>query len=95
MEAADVLSMSDRSLRRWRYRYQKHGYDGLYDRRKGKPSPRRVPVETVEEVLRLYRERYDDFNVRLSVANAPSHHRIRGLRFGRQRPEARRFGPPL
>ena len=34
------------------------------DRRRGKPSVRRVPVATVEEVLRLYRERYFDLNVR-------------------------------
>ena len=63
-QAADVLGISDRSLRRWRERYQEHGYDGLYDRRKGRPSPKRVPVKTVEEVLRLYREQYFDFNVR-------------------------------
>ena len=32
--------------------------------RRGRPSPRRVPLETVAEVLRLYEERYHDFNVR-------------------------------
>ena len=63
-QAADVLGITDRSLRRWRERYQEHGYDGLYDRRKGRPSPKRVPVKTVEKVLRLYREEYFDFNVR-------------------------------
>jgi hypothetical protein len=57
-EAADVLSITDRSPRRWRERDQEHGYDGPSDRRKGRPSPKRVPVKTVEEVLRLYREQY-------------------------------------
>ena len=47
-QAAEILGISDRSMRRWRERYQKHGYDGLLDRRVGKPSPKRVPVETVE-----------------------------------------------
>jgi len=28
-DAAEILGMSDRSLRRWRKRYEKHGYDGL------------------------------------------------------------------
>src|SRR5215471_19049031 len=37
---------------------------GLTTARRGKPSPRRVPLERVEEVLRLYREKYFDFNVR-------------------------------
>jgi hypothetical protein len=51
-------------MRRWRGRYEQDGYDGLFDRRRGRPSPKRVPVEVVEEVLRLYQERYADFNVR-------------------------------
>jgi hypothetical protein len=40
------------------------GYDGLFDRRRGRPSPKRVPLATVEQVLGLYRERYFDLNVR-------------------------------
>jgi hypothetical protein len=40
------------------------GYDGLVDRRKGQPNEKRVPVEVVEKVLALYREKYFDFNVR-------------------------------
>src|SRR5207245_11746394 len=40
------------------------GFDGLFDRRLGVASPRRIPIEIVEEVLRLYREEYFDFNVR-------------------------------
>src|SRR6266404_2875820 len=63
-QAAEILGISDRSMRRWRERYQKHGYDGLLDRRRGKPSPKRVPVETVEKVLGLYQEKYFDLNVR-------------------------------
>jgi transposase len=63
-EAAEIIGISDRSMRRWRERYQEFGYDGLYDRRKGQPSPKRVPLKTAEDVLRLYREKYFDFNVR-------------------------------
>src|SRR5215472_4143299 len=63
-QAAEILGISDRQMRRWHQRYEEHGYDGLYDRRRGKPSPRRVPLETVEKVLGLYREKYLDFNVR-------------------------------
>lgn len=63
-QAAEIIGISDRSMRRWRERYQEHGYDGLFDRRRGKPSPKRVPVETVEQVLGLYREKYFDLNLR-------------------------------
>ncbi len=63
-QAAEIIGISDRSLRRWRWRYEQYGYDGLFDRRRGQPSPKRVPLKTVEEVLRLYQEQYPDFNVR-------------------------------
>jgi transposase len=63
-QAAEILGISDRSMRRWKGRYEEYGYDGLFDRRKGKPSPKRVPLQQVEEVLRLYQDRYADLNVR-------------------------------
>jgi transposase len=63
-QAAEILGFSDRHLRRIRERYQESGYDGLFDRRRGQPSPKRVPWATVEEVLGLYREKYFDLNVR-------------------------------
>ena len=53
-QAAEILGISDRSMRRWRQRYEEHGYDGLFDRRRGKPSPKRVPLKHAEEVLRRY-----------------------------------------
>ena len=63
-EAAEILGVTDRTMRRWRDRLAEHGYDGLYDRRKQRPSPKRVALATMEEVLELYQERYFDFNVR-------------------------------
>ncbi len=63
IQAAEILGISDRQMRRWKRRYEIYGYDGLYDRRRKVPSPRRVPLETAEKVLRLYRERYFDFNM--------------------------------
>lgn len=76
-QAAEILGISDRSMRRWRERYDKYGYDGLFDRRRGKPSPKRVPVETVEEVLRLYPEKYFDLNVRHFHEKLVEEHGIR------------------
>ena len=63
-EAAEIIGVTDRTMRRWRERYQKGGYDGLYDYRKRQPSPKRIPLKTLETVLQLYRETYFDFNVR-------------------------------
>ena len=40
-QAAEIIGISDRQMRRWRERYEEFGYDGLFDRRRGKPSPKR------------------------------------------------------
>jgi Helix-turn-helix domain len=68
-QAAEIVGISDRQMRRWRERYEEFGFRGLFDRRRGKPSPKRVPVAVVEKVLGLYREKYFDLNVPHGVSN--------------------------
>ena len=63
-DAAEIIGVSCRTMRRWRERMEEDGYSGLADRRKGKPSAKRVPLKTVEEVLGLYRDTYFDLNIR-------------------------------
>src|SRR5262249_15437800 len=50
-QAGEIIGLCERQMRRWKERYEEYGYDGLFDRRTG-------------EVLRLYQEKYADFNVR-------------------------------
>ena len=57
-QAAEILGVSCRTMRRWKEQYEQRGYDGLFDRRRRRPSPRKVPVETVKRVLRLYQDQY-------------------------------------
>ncbi len=54
-EAAEILGMSERTFRRWRDRFEA---EGLYGRRLGKVSGRRVPVNTVMKVLEQLDTRY-------------------------------------
>jgi len=75
-QAAEIIGISDRSMRRWHQRYEEYGYDGLYDRRLKRPSPKRVALKTVEKVLRLYREQYFDFNVRHFVEKLHAEHEV-------------------
>ena len=63
-QAAEIMGISDRHMRRWRERYEEGGFRGLFDRRRGKPSPKRVPMAVVERVWELYREKYFDLNLR-------------------------------
>ena len=63
-EAAEVLGVSERTFRRWRDRYEADGADGLYDRRLGRLSARRAPVDEVARVLELFDTRYWDFTAK-------------------------------
>jgi hypothetical protein len=63
-EAADILGMSERNFLRYRNRYEAEGAEGLYDRRVGRVSGRRAPVDEATRVIELYVTRYFDFNVR-------------------------------
>ena len=56
--------MSERSFRRYRHRYEEEGLEGLLDRRLGKASARRVPVDRVEWVLKEYRTRHVGWTVK-------------------------------
>src|SRR5258705_6970153 len=75
-QAAEILGFSDRHLRRMRERYQEFGYDGLFDRRRGKPSPKRVPLATVEAGLGLFRGEYFHPEDRHFSEKLPGEHQI-------------------
>jgi transposase len=76
-DAAEIIGVCDRTMRRWRERMEEHGYSGLADRRKGKVSRRRVPLATAEQVLGLYKETYYDLNVRHFHEKLKEEHGIR------------------
>ena len=76
IQAAEIIRVSPRQLRRWRTGWEKYGYDGLFDRRLGKPSPKRVAVETIAEVFRLYREKYAGFSVKHFHEKLVEQHKI-------------------
>ena len=57
-EAAEVLGVSERTFRRWRDATRRREPDGLYDRRLGRLSARRAPVDEVARVLELFDTRY-------------------------------------
>src|SRR5947209_1835788 len=77
VQAADILGYSPRTIRRIRWRLQHFGYDGLLDRRRQTPSPKRAPVVDVQRLLALFRERYLGFNVRHFHQLARRQHRVR------------------
>ena len=63
-EAAELLGVGERTFRRWRERYDEDGEAGLLDRRLGKVSGKRVPIDRADEVEALYRTRYAGFTAK-------------------------------
>jgi len=64
VEAAELLGIGERTFRRWCRRFEEEGEAGLVDRRLGKPSPKRVPVDEALRVEEFYRRRYAGFTVK-------------------------------
>lgn len=76
-QAAEILGLSTRTMRRYRVGLEKWGYEGLFDRRRRSPSPRSVPVVEVRRILGLYRKRYRGWNVRHFYERARREHGVR------------------
>lgn len=60
-EAAEVLRVSPRQLRRLLRRYGREGDAGLVHRLRGRASNRRVPAEIQERAVALVKEKYGDY----------------------------------
>jgi transposase len=64
MEAGELLGFSERQFRRYRRRYEEEGLAGLIDKRLGRASERRVPVDEIAWMLDEYRSQYLGWNVK-------------------------------
>lgn len=64
LEASELLGMSERHFRRLRDAYEAKGAEGIIDRRRGRASGRRAPVDEIEWVLEQFRTRYFDFTAK-------------------------------
>ncbi len=63
-QAAFALGMSERTFRRYIDGYQEDGLEGLSDRRLGRASFRRVPVDEAMAMVERYRDRYQGWKVK-------------------------------
>ncbi len=77
LEASEILGCSERQFRRYRRRYEAEGLSGLFDKRLGKASVRRVPVDQVAWLLSEYRTRYTGWNVKHFYEHLQRQHHFR------------------
>jgi transposase len=64
LDASEILGCSERQFRRYRRRYEEEGLTGLLDKRLGKASAQRVPIDKLLWMLSEYRTRYTGWNVK-------------------------------
>ena len=62
VQAAEILKICPRQMRRIRKRFESSGEHGLFDHRK-RPSSKRISDEFKNRVVELYRNEYRDFSV--------------------------------
>ncbi|MCP4385498.1 MAG: helix-turn-helix domain-containing protein [Hyphomicrobiales bacterium] len=73
-EAGEILGCSERQFRRYRDRHEEEGLAGLADKRLGKASARRVPVDEIAWMLDQYRTEYRGWNVKHFHEQLVKHH---------------------
>lgn len=62
-DAAGLMGLSDRQVRRLIQRVRAEGEEGICHRSRGKASNRRIPTRVKARALTLFREKYRDFNL--------------------------------
>jgi transposase len=77
LQAAQVLDITPRQLRRIRRRYQRWGISAVMDQRGGRPRRKRIKAGTVELLIRLKRDVYADFSVRHFYEQVTEKHQVK------------------
>jgi helix-turn-helix protein len=76
-EAAELAGLSTRQMRRLMKRIREEGDRGIWHRRRGQPSNRRLADKVREKVLGLFEKKYGDFGPTLASEKLETIDRIR------------------
>src|SRR5229473_4043049 len=77
VQAAEVLGITARHMRRIRRTIERYGMEALMDHRGGRPRRRRIKVGTVALLIRLKRDIYPDFSVQHFYEQVTEQHRVK------------------
>jgi transposase len=64
VQAAEIIGIKPRQMRRIRWRVEHYGLDAVMDQRGGRPRRKRIKAGTIELLCRLKRDIYPDFSLR-------------------------------
>jgi transposase len=76
-EAAVVLGITARHMRRMRRGYERWGMSAVMDQRGGRPRRKRISLGTIEMLCRLKRDLYADFSVRHFLEQVSEKHQVK------------------
>ena len=77
VDAAAVLGITARHMRRLRHAYERWGMSAVMDQRGGRPRRKRIKPATIEFLIRLKRDIYGDFSVRHFYEQVSDKHGVR------------------
>lgn len=82
VQAAEVMHLSDRQVRRLLAQYHKDGPAGLVHGLRGQPGNRRLDVITKDKIVELVKDRYADFKPTFAAEKLAEQH---GVTIGREK----------
>lgn len=76
IEAAQILNLTGRHIRRLKRKVEKDGLQGLVHAGRGKPSKRKIPDKEREKIKKLLQKHYSDFGPTFATEKLAEKHKI-------------------
>jgi transposase len=77
IQAAEIIGIKPRQMRRIRWRVERYGLDAVMDQRGGRPRRKRIKAGTIELLCRLKRDIYPDFSLRHFYEHVTEKHGVK------------------
>jgi transposase len=77
VEAAEILNLTDRQIRRLKEKVKKEGIKGLIHAGRGKPSKRKLPDKERKKIIEIIKEKYWDFGPTFTAEKLEEDHKIK------------------
>jgi transposase len=77
VQAAEIVGVTPRQMRRIRWRVEHYGVDAVMDQRGGRPRRKRIKAGTIELLCRLKRDLYPDFSLQHFYEHVTEKHGVK------------------
>jgi transposase len=77
VQAAEIVGVTPRQMRRIRWRVEHYGQDAVMDQRGGRPRRKRIKAGTIELLCRLKRDVYPDFSLQHFYEHVTEKHQVK------------------